>query len=88
MHAHRPEGPAAPIGCGKSNEKDTTFRGTSMPAAHLRFFHRLAGAEEWYRVPHPLATSFTLETAQKFMAMAPAETTKVLFVVKCAADSG
>ena len=46
------------------------------------FFKALAGTGQWYRVPHPLATSFDKGTAYDFMGYQPSTIPKVEWTVK------
>jgi len=49
-----------------SKKKDTTYRGGGLPERHFAFFKALAGTKRWYRVAHPLASSFETRLAREF----------------------
>ena len=61
--------PSGPHGRGnkKSTLKDVVFRGGGLPTEHLAFFKRLEGTGQWYRVPHPLATTFDRANIEVFL---------------------
>jgi len=83
---------AWPDGDGvNSTVKDTTFRGCGLPSAHFGFFKALAGTKQYYRVPHPLASSFTQRKARDFADLQQGRTDpydntedmpKVLFIIQ------
>ena len=59
-----------------SDEKETVFRGSGLPVVHpvtgapvQGFFRALAGQDQWYRVPHPLATSFRKRVMSTFLGI-------------------
>ena len=69
VHADWPKGEEAPHGKGRSTFPDTTIRGGGLPAGHLPFFEAMLTNGGWYRVPHPLASSFSNDQADKFIRM-------------------
>jgi len=59
---------AWPSGNGEdSTKKNTVFRGGGLPTKHFGFFKRLEESKQWYRVAHPLATSFMKNKARFFV---------------------
>jgi len=81
-----------PNGDGEnSTAKDTTFRGGGLPSKHFAFFKALAGTKQYYRVAHPLATSFMKRKARYFIDLQDgrpdplepsADMPKVLFIIQ------
>jgi len=65
-----------------SDEAWTVFRGSGLPESHQGFFRNLQGKDQWYRVPHPLATSFVKHKAYDFMRLQPDKQPKVLWIIK------
>jgi hypothetical protein len=62
--------------------RDTVFRGSGLPAEHQAFFRSLAGEDRWYRVPHPLASSFRTAKAYEFMGYQPGTMPKAEWTIK------
>ena len=87
---------AWPNGDGvNSTARDTVFRGGGLPSKHFAFFKELAGKNMWYRVPHPLASSFMKRKARDFIDLQagrpdptdPSEDMpKVLFIIQLDVD--
>ena len=67
---------------------NTVFRGSGLPAKQQAFFQSLAGTDQWYRVPHPLASSFDESTAYKFMGYQPHDMPKCEWTIKLNSKKG
>jgi len=74
-----------------STKKDTVYRGGGLPEKTFGFFKSLEGTKQWYRVPHPLASSFMMKKARYFVELQngrpdpfdPSEDMhKVLFIIQ------